>query len=176
MKDIKKIQEDIEKAQEINESPLTKELRRLGESTILNNHSAIAEIAKNIIPNYSMPELRAPKFKTPKPEDFKIKSFEEVNEYNSAKVLLERLDNYYSNWSAQIDPDCQVAIYALLPNGAAISVKTLTQEGFNGIAIEGLLNNSECLLLTHQASLQFLCVAEKITEEAPRQNIGFVYQ
>lgn len=169
MVDIKKIQEDFEKAKDLNNSPIGKELQRLSESSSLNTTSAIAELAKNFIPQYQMPKLEP----MPLP---KFKSFEEINEYNSAKVLLQRLDAYYTNWSKQLDSDCQVVIYALLPNGAAITVKNLTQEGFNGIAIEGILNNAECLLLTHQASLQFLCVAEKVTEETPRQKIGFIYQ
>ncbi len=173
MVDFEKLKEDMQKAKQTAENPVVKEMRRLLENSIpLALRKEASVLAKQITDNDL--SLNTPKFEPPTIPKFK--SSEEINEYNSAKSLLQRLNVYYSDWSAKIEADCEVKIYALLPNGAIITVKNLTQEGFNGIAVEGSLDDAECLLLTHQASLQFLCVAEKVTEETPRQKIGFVYQ
>lgn len=97
-------------------------------------------------------------------------------DFNSSKELLKSLNNYYEEWVNKIDgEDTQPVIYAILQNGAIILVESLAEAGFNGITVKGKLNEMECVLLTHQAGLQFLCVAEPITEQKPAKKIGFVY-
>jgi hypothetical protein len=99
-----------------------------------------------------------------------------AHEQKSAAALLESLYNYYQEWSDKVPDTCQISIYAILANGAAISVRELRQEGFNGICIIGTLNGSECVLLMNQASMQYLCLAEDVTPEMPKRQIGFLYE
>ncbi len=173
MPDIKKLMEAAQNASEKAISPTAEEMQRKIKDSTQGAMSRTAEIAARAS---NLHEAGMPKYKIPLPSKYEYSSPEEINEYNSAQTLLKSLHKYYEDWSSKVDENHQIAIYALLPNGAIITVRNLTQEGFNGIAIEGELNNAQCLLLTHQSSLQFLCVAEKVTEEMPKQQIGFIYQ
>ena len=53
----------------------------------------------------------------------------------------------------------------------------LIQDGHNGIIVEGTLNDSPCMVLAHQGTLQLLCYVEKMQEpEKDKIVIGFQYQ
>lgn len=117
--------------------------------------------------NYGGPKITMPKIQA--------KSMEEIHDYASARVLLESLNRYYMDWSKTVDESAQIVIYVVLANGATIQITKLIEEGYNGIGIEGELNNVPCLLLLQQSSLQFICVAEKINADKPRRKIGFIF-
>lgn len=98
-------------------------------------------------------------------------SFEGANQYASAQVLIESLSAYYKKWSETVSDELQIAVYALMQDGSIISINSLAWEGFNGVIIQGKINGVDCIFLTHQSSLQFLCVAEPVTE--PKRIVGF---
>lgn len=97
-------------------------------------------------------------------------------EQQSAAHLIARLQSRYESWSQELAEDLQPVIYAIT-GGVVLRVETLTEESYHGIAIEGLMTNTGTpgLLIAHQASLQLLCVAEQITLEKPKRQIGFFY-
>jgi hypothetical protein len=62
-----------------------------------------------------------------------------------------------------------------LYGGTEIQVQSLAQVSFHGIQIQGLLNGNPCTMLAHQSTVQMLCIAREITEEQPRNSIGFIW-
>ncbi|MGS2724095.1 hypothetical protein ACVBEJ_10150 [Porticoccus sp. GXU_MW_L64] len=102
-------------------------------------------------------------------------SEEEVsNDYRSAGVLMRRLADTVIQWRNQLPQDQQPAILAVLNGGIQINVLRLAQESFHGIRIEGTINGSPCMLLSHQSSVQLLCYVEKVEKEEFRRRIGFI--
>ncbi|UTW45270.1 hypothetical protein KFE80_13065 [bacterium SCSIO 12696] len=102
-------------------------------------------------------------------------SEEEVsNDYRSAGVLMRRLADTVIQWREQLPKDQQPAILAVLNGGIQINVLRLAQESFHGIRIEGTINGSPCMLLSHQSSVQLLCYVEKVEKEEFRRRIGFI--
>lgn len=98
----------------------------------------------------------------------------ELNEYQSAGVLMKRLADTISSWRTQAPKDVQPAILAILNGGIQINVTLLAEESFHGIRIEGTLNGSPCMLLSHQSSVQLLCYLAKVETEEKRRTIGFI--
>ncbi|MES1935172.1 hypothetical protein [Salinisphaera hydrothermalis] len=113
---------------------------------------------------YQMPEFSMPRIPTQK----------EVNEYQSAGVLMQRLADSIVQWRRQLASDQQPAILALLHGGVQINVERLAEESFHGIRIEGKLNGSPCVTLTHQSTVQLLCYVEAVEQEEQRRSIGFL--
>jgi hypothetical protein len=97
--------------------------------------------------------------------------------FESSAEFIRRLTNRISLWRAQLQPGVQPVILALLSNGLVIRVRSISEEGHNGIGIEGRQEGgagADYLILTHQANLQLLCYVEKAAELAPP--IGFIVQ
>ena len=133
---------------------------------------SLAEQMKDFYQMSSWQELNRPmRFEIPK-----LPTNEERHAYESAGVLIERLAKRIEHWQSSLPEDAQPVILAVLPSGATVRVLSLAQESHHGIAITGLVENNECLLLTHQATLQLLCYVEIITAESPRRPIGFYVQ
>jgi hypothetical protein len=108
-------------------------------------------------------------------EPIQSPSHEETNEYQSAAVLLRQLAANITNWRTALPEGFQPAIVALLQGGVQIQVQNLAQVSFHGIQIEGFINGKPCVLLSHQASVQVLCIAEEIKPTEPqRRPIGFL--
>ncbi len=106
---------------------------------------------------------------------FSLPTESERNEYQSAGRLINRLSERYDVWQANYkDSDVQIVIYAFA-DGLILRVNSLTEESFHGIAVEGMMlsTDADCLLVCHQAGLKLLCIAEKITPEQPKRQIGF---
>jgi hypothetical protein len=120
---------------------------------------------------YQMPEIpEMPVF-----EPIQMPSSEERNEYQSAAVLLQELATTITTWRAALSETMQPAVVALLQGGVQVQVQNLAQISFHGIRIEGRINGKPCVLLSHQASIQILCLAEEIAPpETPRRPIGFI--
>jgi len=102
----------------------------------------------------------------------KIPSAAERNEYQSSSVLLQRLAETIAEWRKSLPEDEQPAIIAILSGGAQITVDRLSPEGFHGIRIEGRLDGTPCMLLSHQASVQLLSYV--VPKTIPPRPIGFV--
>lgn len=119
-------------------------------------------------------ELPRHLLETPKIEPFRPPNQKEVNAYQSAGVLVRRLAETVTQWRKQVPPDSQPAIIAILQGGIQVSVSTLAEESFHGIRIEGTIDGSPCIVLTHQASVQLLCFVAKVEKEEFRRKIGFI--
>ena len=61
----------------------------------------------------------------------------------------------------------------MLPDGSQVEVRSLSEDGHSGVVIEGLVNDTPCLYMTHQAGLQMLCYTREVKEETEERRIGF---
>ena len=104
-------------------------------------------------------------------------SVEDANQYRSAGVLLQALANEARAWHQQLPPDYRPAIVAILHGGLQVQVRTLAQISFDGIRIEGQMGDSPCSLLVHQDTVQLVCYAERVGNEAKflQRPIGFIW-
>lgn len=110
------------------------------------------------------PVLDLPSIPTPK----------ERNEFQSSGVLVRRMAETVRQWRAKVPNDSQPVVLALLQGGIQINVSLLAEESFHVLRIEGTIDGDECMLLTHQASVQLLCFVQKIEQEDQRRQIGFI--
>jgi hypothetical protein len=110
----------------------------------------------------------------PKVDPVRIPTQKERNAYQSAGVLVRRFAETVAQWRAQVPADSQPAVIAILQTGVQVSVSLLAEESFHGIRIEGTIDGTPCVVLTHQASVQLLCFAAKVEKEEFRRKIGFV--
>ncbi len=161
----KKALENLEKTQKkLNESSAFKSAQQLMKKL---------EAASIKLPDFSISSIepyQSPPIKFPK-----VPIQEEINEYQSASVLMQALAKEATQWKEQLPDDFRPAILAILPGGLQINMHTLSQVTFHGIRIEGKMNDSPCSLLAHQSTVQILCYAEEITPESPRRPIGFIW-
>jgi hypothetical protein len=98
---------------------------------------------------------------------------EELHEYESAARLIGRLEERIREWRKTVPADRQPIVLAFLPNGTTVRVLELAEEGHSGVAVTAATADGPCLFLTHQASLQLLCLVEQVTDEKQRYLIGF---
>ena len=110
----------------------------------------------------------------PRIEPIRVPTQKELNTYQSAGVLVRRLAETVTQWRTQVPADSQPAVIAILQGGVQVSVSLLAEESFHGIRIEGTVDGSPCMVLTHQASVQLLCFVAKVENEELRRKIGFV--
>jgi len=102
---------------------------------------------------------------------------EERHAFESAGELLRRLALRIKLWQRVMPKDSQPVILAIMANGTPIRVTKLIEEGHNGIIVEGKIDNSPCMMLAHQNTLQLLCYVEQMSEpEKEKAPIGFQYQ
>jgi len=138
----------------------------------VSGQTSLVEQMKNL---YQVPSFR--EFARPEPIKIpKLPTTAERHSYESAGVLIDRLATRIRRWQTDLPEDAQPVILAVLSSGVTIRVTSLAQESHHGIAVTGLIEDNECLLLAHQATLQLLCYIEKITAETPRRPIGFYIQ
>jgi hypothetical protein len=137
---------------------------------------AIEEISKTVknVPGFSLPAISRSAFRMP--EIPRIPTQEEVNDYQSASVLMRALADEALKWKDQLPKNYKPAILAILYGGIQIHVQTLSQVSFHGIRVEGTLNGSPCSLLAHQSTVQLLCYAEEVQADKPRRPIGFIWE
>ena len=104
-------------------------------------------------------------------------SQEDINEFRSAGVLLEALAAEARSWSKRLPENYRPAIIALLHGGVQIQVRTLAQVSFDGIRIEGLMNDSPCSILAHQDTIQLVChaICTDPEQEEEAHPIGFIW-
>jgi hypothetical protein len=138
---------------------------RVGESTGLRNAFEANDVYQPELfrpVRVELPRLRIPPL-----------TASEIHSYESAGVLIKRLNQRYKLWVEQLPADVQPVIYVVLANGAVIKVLDFEEEGHNGIAVYGEIEGGPCWVMTHQASLQLIWVGEKVEEASPRRTIGF---
>lgn len=100
---------------------------------------------------------------------------EKDNEFRSASVLLKEISEEAIAWQRSLPENYRAAVLAVLHGGMQIQVESLSQISFHGIRVAGTLNGSPCSVLAHQSTIQLLCYGEEITDEAPRNPIGFIW-
>lgn len=100
---------------------------------------------------------------------------EKDNEFRSASVLLKEISDEAIAWQRSLPENYRAAVLAVLHGGMQIQVESLSQISFHGIRVAGTLNGSPCSVLAHQSTIQLLCYGEAITDETPRNPIGFIW-
>jgi hypothetical protein len=159
----------VRKAIEALESdPIRRALEDLENSPMQKAIEAI-ERTRPSTGQYHLPELRMPELHMPE-----VSAQEEVNEYQSAGALIQRLADSITQWRQQLPPEQQPAIIAILNGGIQIRVERLAEESFHGIRIEGKIAGNPCMVLAHQSTVQLLCYIEEIEQEEQRRSIGFI--
>jgi hypothetical protein len=121
------------------------------------------------MPTFDMPNMEALQL-----HNIHIPTQKEVNEYQSAGILMRRLADAILQWREQLPETQQPAILALLYGGIQINVERLAQESFHGIRIEGKMNGVPCMILAHQSTVQLLCYVENVEKVESRRQIGFI--
>ena len=134
----------------------------------------IVEMSRSFakVPNSAIPALSHDQRPSVIP---RLPTQEEINEYQSASVLMQALADDAFRWKEKLTQEFRPAILAVLYGGIQIYVQTLSQVSFHGIRIEGTMNGAPCSLLAHQSTVQLLCYAEKVDAEEPKNPIGFVW-
>ncbi|NIP95310.1 MAG: hypothetical protein GWO24_18435, partial [Akkermansiaceae bacterium] len=56
--------------------------------------------------------------------------------------------------------DEQPVILAIMPNGSAVEVRSVGEDGHSSVVVEGVLNDKPCMFISHQASFQILCYTQ----------------
>ena len=97
---------------------------------------------------------------------------ESVHRFESAGEFVKRLAERVHQWREQLGEDEQPVILALLPNGKAIDVWSVGEDGHSSVVVEGSMDDSPCMFISHQASFQILCYTQKVEPEK-RRKIGF---
>ncbi|MDE0826935.1 MAG: hypothetical protein OSA48_09020 [Akkermansiaceae bacterium] len=99
---------------------------------------------------------------------------EAQHRFESAGEFVRRLAVRVQKWREKLPEDEQPVILALLPNGAAVEVWSVGEDGHSSVVVEGALDGAPCMFISHQASFQILSYTQKITKETKaRKTIGF---
>ncbi|MBT8037770.1 MAG: hypothetical protein KJO21_09520 [Verrucomicrobiae bacterium] len=98
---------------------------------------------------------------------------EQKHRFESSGEFIRRLAFRITKWREGLPDDEEPAIYALMSNGDAVEVYTIGEDGHSSVVVEGGLNGSPCMFISHQSSFQVVCYTRKIEEEKPRPKIGF---
>ena len=97
---------------------------------------------------------------------------ETQHRFESAGEFVRRLAFRVEKWREQLAEDEQPVILALLPNGSAVEVWSVGEDGHSSVVVEGAVEGSPCMFVSHQASFQILCYTRKVAPEEKRK-IGF---
>ncbi len=142
----------------------TKSIKKMPAS-IPNYQNTQQILNEQVVQQRALPNLQTPKQNT---------ELMHANEYQSAGVLMRRLADTITQWREQLPADEEPAILAVMFGGIQINVERLAQESFHGIRIEGQMNGSPCMLLSHQSTVQLLCFVRKVEPENTKRRIGFI--
>jgi hypothetical protein len=123
------------------------------------------KINKGIMPEFSLPKINH--------EAMRNHRSKQTFDFTSSAALINELSALVELWKKNLDQDVQPVIVAIFSDGTSAIVETISGAGQNGIAIEGLVGGQRCMLITHQASLQIFCYAEKIKDGSQPRIIGF---
>lgn len=105
---------------------------------------------------------------------------EQQHRFESAGEFIKRLAQRVSRWRESLPADEIPVVLTFLPTGDVVEVQTLGEDGHSSVVIEGLVEGSPCMFISHQASLQILCYTKKMEDEVegeeapqPKRTIGF---
>lgn len=102
---------------------------------------------------------------------------EQKHRFESSGEFIKRLAHRVTKWREGLADDEEPAIFALMSTGDAVEVHTLGEDGHSSVVVEGSLNGSSCMFISHQSSFQIVCYTRKVVEEEleekPRRKIGF---
>lgn len=97
---------------------------------------------------------------------------EAQHRFESAGEFVKRLAHRVHRWRERLPEDEQPVILAVLPNGSAVEVRSVGEDGHSSVVVDGFLDGSPCMFISHQASFQILCYTQKVEPEK-RRMIGF---
>lgn len=98
---------------------------------------------------------------------------EQKHRFESSGEFIRRLAVRITKWREGLPEDEEPAILALMSNGDAVEVHSLGEDGHSSVVVEGSLDGSPCMFISHQSSFQVLCYTRKIEERKPSRKIGF---
>ena len=98
---------------------------------------------------------------------------EKKHRFESSGEFIRRLAFRIGKWREGLPDDEEPAIFALMSNGDAVEVYTIGEDGHSSVVVEGNLNGSPCMFISHQSSFQVVCYTRKIEDEKPSRMIGF---
>ena len=105
---------------------------------------------------------------------------EREHRFESAGEFITRLANRVTKWRESLPEDQIPVVLTFLPTGDVVEVITVGEDGHSSVVIEGLVNDSPCMFISHQASLQILCYTRQVEEEGDndetpqkKRKIGF---
>ena len=104
---------------------------------------------------------------------------EQQHRFESAGEFIKRLAHRVSKWRESLPEDENPMVLTFLPTGDVVEVLTVGEDGHSSVVVEGLVNGSPCMFISHQASLQILCYTKKDeadedkSEPKPKRTIGF---
>ncbi|NNC88318.1 MAG: hypothetical protein HKN82_07650 [Akkermansiaceae bacterium] len=93
--------------------------------------------------------------------------------FESAGEFVKRLAMRVQKWRERLAEDEQPVMLAVLPDGNSVEIWSIGEDGHSSVVVEGLMNNSPCLFISHQASFQVLCYTQKVEPEKKKRKIGF---
>ena len=97
---------------------------------------------------------------------------EASHRFESAGEFVKRLANRVHKWRERLHEDEQPVILAILPNGNAVEIRSVGEDGHSSVVVDGLLDGKPCMFVSHQASFQILCYTQKVQPDKKRK-IGF---
>ena len=104
---------------------------------------------------------------------------EREHRFESAGEFITRLAHRVTKWRDSLPEDEVPVVLTFLPTGDVVEVMTVGEDGHSSVVIEGMVNDSPCMFISHQASLQILCYTRKVEDEEgdgepeKKRTIGF---
>ena len=139
---------------------------------------AMAEIVKTFknISVPAFPQVSMPDFSSlgASPALYQPPTPEELNQFQSARVLMQSLAQTIKEWRAALPDTEEPIVIALLNGGFTMRVHRVAQVSFHGIRIDGTTDGNPYVVLAHQGTVQLLCTPMKKEVDRPSTTIGFV--
>lgn len=95
---------------------------------------------------------------------------EREHRFESAGEFITRLAHRVTKWRNSLAEDEIPVVLTFLPTGDVVEVVTVGEDGHSSVVIEGLVDGSPCMFISHQASLQILCYTRKVEEEGEQND------
>lgn len=89
---------------------------------------------------------------------------EREHRFESAGEFITRLAHRVTKWRTSLPEDELPVVLTFLPTGDVVEVLTVGEDGHSSVVIEGMVNDSPCMFISHQASLQILCYTRKLED------------
>ncbi len=90
---------------------------------------------------------------------------EREHRFESAGEFITRLAHRVTKWRESLPEDQIPVVLTFLPTGDVVEVLTVGEDGHSSVVIEGLVGDSPCMFISHQASLQIMCYTKQVEEE-----------